>query len=89
MQDLSHLCGDTGNTLIGGESMSGGNTVNYPTTSIGAAPGSMPVNLPHKNATETLDSPDLISGPENDGIRKPKIGHGVTNSDATYKKAGE
>lgn len=66
LQDLSHLIGDQGKALIGGESMSDGNTTNYPATSIGAAPGSQPVNLPLKGPANKMDSPDLeIPAPSN------------------------
>jgi len=57
--DQSHLVGDVGNALIGGESMSDGNTTNHPATTVGPAPGSMPVNLPLKGPASKMDSPEL------------------------------
>lgn len=60
--DQSHLVGDTGNALIGGESSSAGNTINTPATSVGAAPGSQPVNLPHNGPSDSQDSPALEVG---------------------------
>lgn len=59
MKDLSHLCGETGKALIGGESMAAGNTINHPTTSIDAAPGSLPVNRPLQNPSNNMDEPEL------------------------------
>lgn len=59
MEDLSHLCGDVGTTLIGGESMAAGNTINHPVTNINAAPGSMPVNRPLQNPSNNMDDPGL------------------------------
>ncbi len=60
MQDLSHLCGNIGEALIGGESMSGGNTTNDPISSLPVAPGSQPVNLPLKSPASKMDAPELV-----------------------------
>jgi hypothetical protein len=57
MQDLSHLCGDIGTALVGGQSQAAGNTVNHPVTQVGPAPGSLPVNSPP--AVSELDSPEI------------------------------
>lgn len=89
MKDLSNLCGDTGNALIGGESSSGSNTINHPVTSVGAAPGSMPVNLPHGGPEDTMDSPALEVPAEDKDIYKPKFSSSLTHVSSTWVKAGD
>ena len=64
--DHSSLCGNIGESLIGGESMSGGNTTNYPSSSMPVAPGSQPVNLPLKSPASKMDAPELVV-PSSDG----------------------
>lgn len=86
MKDLSHMMGDIGAALIGGESMSGGNTVNDPATTVGAAPGSEPLNRPLKGPNSKADAPDLevpSSSTKHEGV---KSSSSVTSSDAIWKK---
>lgn len=84
MQDLSHLTGDLGTALIGGESMSAGNTVNDPVTSVGPAPGSQPVNRPM--AVDKTDAPGLEVPGVSDHSTGVKAKSSPTSSDAIWKK---
>lgn len=65
MEDLSHMLpNETG--LTGGESMSAGNTINRPTSTM-SAPGSLPVNPPPPGAE--IDDPALDIG----GVKGPTV----------------
>lgn len=87
MKDLSSLCGDIGTALLGGESSSAGNTINYPVTTVGAAPGSEPVNHVSPESPQShTDQPALVVSGEGEDIRKPKYGNGPTSTSATWEK---
>ena len=87
MKDLSSLCGKLGDALIGGSSSSAGNTINYPVTSVGPAPGSMPVNpIPDASGLAAMDQPALETPAENENVMKSKYGNGPTSTSATWKK---
>lgn len=60
-QDASHLAGDLGTSLVGGSSMSAGNTTSRPHPApIAGAPGSEPVNPP--SAGVVNDNPGVDVG---------------------------
>lgn len=87
MKDLSNLTGDIGSALLGGESSSAGNTINYPVTTVGPAPGSVPVNpVPVGSGLSATDEPELQVSGKNANMSKSKYGSGPTNTSADWKK---
>lgn len=62
VKDVSDLAGDTGTALVGGSSMSAGNSINHPNTTVGPAPGSQPVNLPQSGPDYHTDAPAVEVG---------------------------
>lgn len=85
MKDLSHMVGDVGTALIGGESSSAGNTINNPVTSIGPAPGSEPVNPVPGGPDSKMDTPSLEipTATKHSGV---KSSGDVPSNDASWKK---
>lgn len=68
--DVSHLVGDVGAALVGGSSMSAGNTINSPNTVVGPAPGSTPVNLPASGPDYHADAPAVEIPPVENHAKK-------------------